>query len=187
MDRSRSYKNCPESLSIRPVQRDDAYEIFSLVEESRASLREFLPWLDHNQTSKDTEKFLDSCVVAMEKRSAFTFAILEGSRIAGIVSYHPIDWQNRAANLGYWLSVRHRSKGLGKWAVSELLKHAFDELKLNRISVACAVENKRSQRIPESLGFRFEGIKREAEWLYDHFVDHKIYSLLRSEWVALRK
>jgi ribosomal-protein-serine acetyltransferase len=77
-------------------------------------------------------------------------------------------------------------KGFGRGAVSKILEHAFDELKLNRVSIACAVENIASQRIPEALNFKFEGIKREADWLYDHFVDHKIYSLLRSEWLALK-
>lgn len=30
--------------------------------------------------------------------------------------------------------------------------------------------------------FQEEGILREAEWLYDHYVDHVLYSLLSSEW-----
>jgi ribosomal-protein-serine acetyltransferase len=47
--------------------------------------------------------------------------------------------------------------------------------------IACGVENKRSQAIPQRLGFTHEGTARQAEWLYDHFVDHQIYSLLRSD------
>ena len=187
MAKVNEFKDPPKSLSLRLVRREDAQEIFALVEKSRVSLREFLPWLDHNQTYKDTEKFLDSCLVDIEKRSAFTFAILDDKRIAGIVGYRPIDWANKAADPGYWLSVCSRGKGLGKWAVYKLLEHAFEELQLNRISIACATGNKASQKIPESLNFKFEGVKREAEWLYDHFVDHKIYSMLRSEWLALKR
>src|SRR3712207_6857835 len=51
----------------------------------------------------------------------------------------------------------------------------------NRVSIACATENKKSCAIPERLGFRREGVQRQAEWLYDHFVDHVIYAALRSE------
>ena len=176
-----------EDLSLRLVRPEDAPEIFSLVDGSRVSLREFLPWLDHNKTVQDTEKFLESCVIAMENKKSFTFAIVYKESIAGIVSYHPIDWSNKIADLGYWISVYHRGKGLGRLAVSKILKHAFEELKLNRISIACANENKASQKIPESLNFKFEGVKRDAEWLYDHFVDHNIYSILRTEWLALSR
>ena len=35
---------------------------------------------------------------------------------------------------------------------------------------------------PSRNGFTREGIQREAEWLYDHFVDLASYALLRSEW-----
>ncbi|MBI3110076.1 MAG: GNAT family N-acetyltransferase, partial [Ignavibacteriales bacterium] len=32
------------------------------------------------------------------------------------------------------------------------------------------------------LGFRPEGKIREAEWLYDHFVDHLVYGMLAPDW-----
>src|SRR3712207_8983550 len=56
------------------------------------------------------------------------------------------------------------------------LFRSFLELGLNRVSIACATENKKSCAIPERLGFRREGVQRQAEWLYDHFVDHVIRS-----------
>ncbi|HVJ50737.1 hypothetical protein [Desulfitobacterium sp.] len=39
------------------------------------------------------------------------------------------------------------------------------------------------QRIPERLGFVKEAMIREAEWLYDHFVDHAVYGVLAREWL----
>jgi ribosomal-protein-serine acetyltransferase len=46
----------------------------------------------------------------------------------------------------------------------------------------CAVENKKSRKIPERLGFREEGTIRQAEWLHEHFIDLVIYGMLASEW-----
>ena len=48
--------------------------------------------------------------------------------------------------------------------------------------IHCAVGNRRSRAIPERLGFTQEGIARDAEWLYDHYVDLVTYSLLAPEW-----
>jgi ribosomal-protein-serine acetyltransferase len=52
----------------------------------------------------------------------------------------------------------------------------------NRVVIACASKNQRSRAIPERLGFTHEGVAREAEWLYDRFVDSEIYALLNREW-----
>jgi len=65
-----------------------------------------------------------------------------------------------------------------------LVDHAFSWLGLNRVAIPAAVENSRSRAIPERLGFRQEGIIRDAEWLYDHYVDHVLYAVLKKEWTS---
>jgi ribosomal-protein-serine acetyltransferase len=32
------------------------------------------------------------------------------------------------------------------------------------------------------MGFRQEGVLRENEFFYGHYVDHVLYSILRGEW-----
>jgi ribosomal-protein-serine acetyltransferase len=63
-----------------------------------------------------------------------------------------------------------------------VINYIFNELELNRVEIRAAVLNKKSRAIPERLGFTQEGIIRSAEWLYDHFVDHVVYGMLRDEW-----
>ena len=99
-----------------------------------------------------------------------------------MVGYHAIDWENRSTALGYWLGKGYQGKGLVTAACRALVEHAFGELDLNRVSIACATENKKSCAVPDRLGFRREGVVRQAEWLYDHFVDHAVYATLASEW-----
>ena len=63
---------------------------------------------------------------------------------------------------------------------------AFAQEQLNRVAIPVAVENAKSRAIPERRGFTSEGIRREAEWLYDHFVDHVMYAMLSADWVLPR-
>ena len=67
-------------------------------------------------------------------------------------------------------------------ACKAYIAYGFNELDLNRIEIRVAEENKKSRAIPEKLGFQEEGKIRQAEWLYDHYVDHVIYGLLAEEW-----
>jgi len=62
-----------------------------------------------------------------------------------------------------------------------LIKHGFDEYGLNRIVITVATTNVKSQAIPDRLGFSKEGVLLDAEWLYDHYVDHTVNALLAKQ------
>ena len=63
-----------------------------------------------------------------------------------------------------------------------MVTYAFDTLKLDKVEIRCAIENTRSGAIPQRLGFKLEGIIKQGEWLYDHFVDLFLFGMLASEW-----
>jgi ribosomal-protein-serine acetyltransferase len=65
-----------------------------------------------------------------------------------------------------------------------VVRYGFLTLDLNRIQIAAGTDNRESRAIPQRLGFTFEGILRERENLYGTFIDHAMYSLLRSEFDA---
>ncbi|MCT6922994.1 GNAT family protein [Metasolibacillus sp.] len=71
--------------------------------------------------------------------------------------------------------------------ISILLRYLFETLKINRVEIQCAINNHKSKAIPERLGFINEGIKREGQWLYDHYEDIVTYSLLTKDWYKLVK
>jgi ribosomal-protein-serine acetyltransferase len=53
---------------------------------------------------------------------------------------------------------------------------------LHRIEIRCATGNTRSAAIPLRLGFTEEGTLHEAEWLYDHWVDLRVFALVDVNW-----
>ncbi len=71
-------------------------------------------------------------------------------------------------------------------ACRALVDHTLGKLGLNRVTIACATENKKSCAIPKRLGFRREGVVRQAEWLYDRLVDRVVYAALASKWQVRR-
>jgi len=169
---------------LRIVTLDDAEELFALVHRNRAMLREWLPWLDQTQRVADTARVVQAGLMQFARGQGFHAGIRVDGKLAGIVGFHSIDWSHRATSIGYWLAAPYQRRGLMTESCRALIHHAFTQWNLNRIVIRCATANVRSRAIPERLGFVAEGTQRQAEWLYDHFVDLVQYALLRSEWQA---
>jgi ribosomal-protein-serine acetyltransferase len=175
-----SYK-LSENTEVRLLEERHAQELTDLTDRNREHLRKWLPWVDTNRTVEDRKNFIRGALKQFAQNKGFVAGIWHDGRLAGVIGYDPIDWENRTTALGYWLGEEFQGNGLVTAACRALVDHAFLELKLNRVSIACATENKRSCAIPERLGFRREGVQRQAEWLYDHFVDQVVYAILASE------
>jgi ribosomal-protein-serine acetyltransferase len=175
-----------ENVEVRLLEERHAQELTDLIERNREHLRASLPWVDTNRTVEDRKNFIRGALKQFAHNKGFVAGIWHEGRLAGVIGYQPIDWENRTTALGYWLGEEFQGQGLVTAACRALVDHAFVELKLNRVSIACATENKRSCAIPERLGFRREGVQRQAEWLYDHYVDYVVYATLASEWQTQR-
>ena len=175
-----------ETTELRLLEERHAQELSDLTERNQEHLRAWLPWVDSSRTVEDRKNFIRGALKQFAQNKGFVAGIWREGRLAGVIGYDPIDWENHSTEVGYWLGEEYQGQGLATIACRALVEHAFGELGLNRVSIACATENKKSCAIPERLGFRREGVQRQAEWLYDHFVDHVIYAALASEWRTRR-
>ncbi|USG66732.1 GNAT family N-acetyltransferase [Brevibacillus ruminantium] len=172
-----------EYAVLRRLELTDAEEMFWLTDTNRAHLRQWLPWLDHIKTVADTGRFISATLDQDMRNQGTHFGIWYNGRLAGTVGAHNIDWNNRKTSLGYWLGAQYSGHGLMTEAVSAYLDHlVFGVWNLHRVTIQAATENAKSRAIPERLGFTLEGIMRSNEFLYDHFVDHAVYSMLSNEW-----
>ncbi|KEO82418.1 hypothetical protein EL26_15165 [Tumebacillus flagellatus] len=171
-----------EGVELRLVEEQDAQELFELTDRNRAHLREWLPFVDNTRTTFDSLSFIKMGRRQISDNQGGQFVILVDDKIAGCVGFHGIDWNNRSTSIGYWLAQEYTGRGLMTLATEALCKLAFENYNLNRVEIRVATENYKSQAIPERLGFTREGVLRQREWLYDHYVDHIVYSQLASEW-----
>ncbi len=171
-----------DEIKLRLLESRHADALFALVDANRQHLRLWLPWLDANIAVSDTLHFIQATRRQFADNAGFVAGIWYCDELVGVIGHNRIDWENRISRPGYWLAEEFQGKGIMTKSCGALINHAFAELNLNRIDIRCAVENSKSRAIPEQLGFRNEGVIRQAEWLYDKFVDHVVYGLLASEW-----
>jgi ribosomal-protein-serine acetyltransferase len=161
--------------SLRLLRSSDATELFALTDHNRDHLRRWLPWLDVTKAVADTETFIELALHQYAAGQSLTAVILYDRAIVGVVGYNQIDRQQSIGHIGYWLGAAYQGQGLMTASCQVLIEHGCQVLKLDRVSIACATGNHPSKAIPQRLGFTYEKTIPNAEWLYDHFVDHEVY------------
>jgi ribosomal-protein-serine acetyltransferase len=173
-----------DEAELRLIEPRHAAELNALIEGNRAHIKEWAAWFKDDRTIENTRAFVERNLKRLAANEGFTVAVWYRGEMAGQVEYNYLDWVNRKTEIGYWLGAQFQGKGLMTKSCRVLISHAFEELKLNRVEMQCAVRNRRSRRIPERLGFRQEGTLQQAEWMHDHFNDLVVYAMLAHEWRA---
>jgi ribosomal-protein-serine acetyltransferase len=173
----------PEA-ELRLLDVGDAEALFALVDRNRAHLRQWLPWVDYTRTIEDSRMFRLEGLERFAENGSFEAGIWYKGELAGVIGLHRIAWAERKTSIGYWLGEEFQGKGLMTMACRAVIRHAFEDMDLNRIEIKVAIGNFRSRAIPQRLGFTHEGVLRDDGWLYDHHVDHDVFSLLRREWLT---
>lgn len=171
-----------EKVSLKLLEQENAAELYFLVNKSREHLREWLPWVDGALSPESYRPVIEMWLKQFAEHNGFQVGILYEGKIAGMIGFHKIDWMNRSTSLGYWIGDRFQGHGIMTDSVRTLVDCAFSTYKLNRIEIRCGVENVKSRAIPERLGFHLDGIQRDGEFLYDHFHDLAMYSMLARDW-----
>jgi ribosomal-protein-serine acetyltransferase len=171
-----------DDLVLRQLSEDDAVSLFAVIDRNRLFLRQWLPWLDTSQVPQDTLYFIRTTLDQFANNDGFAAGIHYKDSVVGTIGFHKVDWLNRSVEIGYWLSEDYQGKGIVTKACKAFIDYAFGEWGLHRIQIRCAVGNTKSCKIPERLGFVKEGLQRQAEFLYDHYVDLNVYGMLEDEW-----
>jgi ribosomal-protein-serine acetyltransferase len=173
-----------DSVVLRQISESDTEELTELIDLNRPYLREWLPWLDSSTGIHDTARFIGRSIEQVEDDNGYTFGIVCGAALAGVIGQHYLDLVNRRTEIGYWLDASHQGAGIATRSTARLTDYSFFDQGCNRVILHCAVGNAKSRAVAERLRFTQEGILREAEWLYDHYVDLVVYSMLKSQWTT---
>jgi ribosomal-protein-serine acetyltransferase len=172
------------SLRLRLVREEDAEELSLRINQNREHLRQWSSLVDETKTASDTLKFVHTCLEAAASGTGFRYALLLNREIIGSVTLNTIEKINRCATMGYWLAKSQTGKGLMTTAAKTLISEGFRQLELNRIEARVPTDNHPSQAVCDRAGLTKEGVLRQSQWLYDHFLDMTMNSVLRSEWMA---
>ncbi|MDR1056083.1 MAG: TIGR02757 family protein [Prevotellaceae bacterium] len=170
-----------DEIELRELSTEHVLPIFTTIDSQREYLREWLPFVDYTKSPADTEQFVNSVMKKAELDGELSAAIFYNEEFAGLIGFKDTDMLNKCTEIGYWLSYNFQHKGIITTCCKKLIDDAFTKLGINRIQIKVAKNNRKSIRIPERLGFTYEGTEREGELLVSGFTDINVYSLVKSD------
>ena len=143
-----------ERLILRPWNENDAEECYKYAKDPRVGTP--AGWPAHKSV-EETKQIIKQILMKDE-----TYAIVwkETGLPVGSISLmfgnqSDLVQNENECELGYWIGVPYWGKGIMPEAATELLRHAFEDLGVEKVWCGYYDGNEKSKRVQEKLGFRF--------------------------------
>jgi len=138
----------------------------------------------HHRFPNYDENMRDYYENVIKSRSNLVLAICDKETDAhiGNIALENIDPIDRSAEVAILIGEKsHWGKGVGTEAMRLVIRHGFEELDLHRIYLGTSEDNEAMQKLALALGFKQEGLERDAIFKGGAFRNALCYGLLRNE------
>jgi ribosomal-protein-alanine N-acetyltransferase len=88
---------------------------------------------------------------------------------------------------GYFILPEYQGQGFMTEALGEVIRFAFEDDGVFRISTGCLVENRASERVMQKCGLIKEAEFKSFTWHDGRMKDRVEYRLLREEWLLMNE
>lgn len=177
-------------LVIRDYMPCDEEEYYQLKSDEGAMLRYQWDIMVHGREESDREfaGVLEDALKPDRKFYFFRVELKESGRQLGSVGYTvgertPV---GKLVHAGYFYFPEFWGQGYGTEAFGEVLRFAFEEDGVYRVTTGCLQENRGSERIMQKCGLIKEAEHVDWQWHQDRMKTRLEYRLLKQEYRQLK-
>jgi len=170
-------------LLLRPFREDDEAGLATLAGDRR--IADTMVSFPYPYSPADARNDIARFKRDWEEARGAHFAVVLANTPAEFVGYFAvksIDREHSAAEISFWISRGAAGNGYVREAGREILRFAFESLRLNRVCAHHMVRNPASARVLTALGLRQEGVLREMVRKWGIFEDVVESAILAREW-----
>lgn len=174
-----------QRINLRKLKISDAKFIYQSAKDKEVTKYTFV--ISPPFRLKQAEKFIKKTHREWKKKIAYEFGIelKENKKLIGTIGLSEINYKNKNAKIGFWLSKKYWGKGLAKEILKLILNFGFKKLRLKRIQAKVLHRNIRAQKLLENSGFKLEGRLRKKTFFKKRWYDDLIYGLLKEDYRSL--
>ncbi|WP_134684307.1 GNAT family N-acetyltransferase [Brevibacillus migulae] len=171
-----------KNVYLRPINTEDTELYFHMLFD-REGRR--LTGTQHSFTKDQIHRYIEA--KGQDSSGILLFiALKETDEIIGDIALQDFDRNNRNCNIRLMIdSARFQGKGYGSEAMLLMLDYGFGICNMHRIELNVFSYNERAIHVYEKLGFRREGIQREALYYNHAYHDSILMAMLEDEYRAV--
>jgi len=180
-----------ERLRLRCYRPSDGDMYHQMLLTNWDHLYEFLPsFLMNVHSAEDAQTEFYRQMAEWNARNLFIFGVWEKTTdiYVGESYLANADWDVPRIEIGYFIVKPSTGKGYATEAARATIRYAFEQMKVLRVDLRCAADNKASIQVARHCGFTQEGCFRQYHRKKDgSLVDVSWYGLLLSEWQNMQQ
>ena len=170
-----------DGLRLRPWREADVPRIVGAC--SDAESQHWLGQLPAPYDEGSARQWLSDSAERLARADAMNWAVVDPSDDDAVLA--SVGWFNRTpgveCEVGYWTHPDARGRGVATRAMAVVVRHAVEELGVQRVTAFAAVDNVASRRVIEANGFTRYGVERLGAWVRDARADMALYDVLAAE------
>ena len=122
--------------------------------------------------------------VGLSKDSSRAYYVVEDvqGNFVGMIRMDERDTLNRSVRVGADVAPALRGQGWGAAIYEMLLKWCFDYMNCHRVWLCVLDTNAAGKRLYEKVGFRIEGVARDAFFREGRYIDELVMSIIEDEY-----
>ncbi len=173
-----------DRLLLRQMTLRDVPDLFNIWSDSEVARYINITAFKEVSQAREMVELLNK--LAEEKKAIrWGITLKETKKVVGSGGFN--SWLKEEAyrgEIGYDLDREYWGKGIMTEALQALISFGFGSMKLNRIEALVEPENTASIHLLNKTGFLEEGLLREYQVSKERFIDLKIFSLLKREYLS---
>ncbi len=152
-----------ERLVMRPWKESDAENLYEYAKDPNVG--PIAGWPVHTSVENSREIIRD----VLSAEETYAVCLKEDGKAIGSIGLmvgaaSNLSIPDTEGEIGYWIGVPFWGQGLIPEAVNELLRHGFEDLKLDKIWCGYFEGNTKSKRVQEKCGFVYHHTNKDIEW-----------------------
>jgi ribosomal-protein-alanine N-acetyltransferase len=173
-----------DRLSIRPFNLDDAKEVQR--QAGHPDVAATTGTIPHPYLDGMAEQWISGHAKAFEAGMGTEWAmtLADSGKLIGCIGLMGISKTHQRAEIGYWVGTDFWGQGFCTEATKAVVKYAFEQLNLNKITSRHMHVNPASGKVMQKAGMQQEGILRKDFFKNGQFADMVVYGILKDSYRA---
>ena len=174
-------------IELKYFERSDFKQLINWVDSPEFLLQWSGPMFDYPLNENQLEKYIENANYSNAETFVYKVVDREVGLVIGHISLGRIDRKNKSARVGKVLigDKNQRGNGIGLQMIKEILKIAFEDLHLHRVSLGVFDFNISAITCYEKAGFVKEGLHRDVSKIDSEYWSLWEMSILENEWLEM--